>query len=483
MHGGDFQRQKVLFAIVDCAALVTAFVVALLVHDPRKSAEQEIGAVNPLWLALVMIAVGVLWVLVFHASDLYRMRNGGFHEQIAIIKACTIAVLLTLVVLFMMHVQDLPRLTFAFAYILSIMFVMVGRAWTRACLRRWYANPKIAVPLLILGFNPVGQYLVDQVLDGPNYYEPIGFLDLNAEAGCEYRGYPLLGAPDRLAEVSNAWETVEVAIAMPDASREEQERAIRLCEETRIHWWIVPWMVQSLTTGLRVDLFGLVPLIGPRLSNISGLNYVLKRGFDLITASILILLTGPLMAIAALLIRLTDGKPVLFRQTRIGFHGKPFELLKLRTMYHDCSDDLHRDYVRHWIRNGTSASGKDTNGKKGASLFKLTADSRIIPIGRMLRRFSIDELPQLINVWRGEMSLIGPRPALPYEIDHYTELQRRRLDAVPGITGLWQVSGRNRLSFAEMVRLDLQYLEDWSLTGDLKILLRTVPTLLRGSGV
>jgi lipopolysaccharide/colanic/teichoic acid biosynthesis glycosyltransferase len=116
-------------------------------------------------------------------------------------------------------------------------------------------------------------------------------------------------------------------------------------------------------------------------------------------------------------------------------------------------------------------------------LFKLQSDRRVTPIGRVLRRFSIDELPQLINVWRGEMSLIGPRPALPYELELYQEWHRRRLDAAPGITGLWQVSGRNQLSFTDMVRLDLQYLEDWSLFGDLKILMRTVPTLLWGTGV
>jgi exopolysaccharide biosynthesis polyprenyl glycosylphosphotransferase len=372
------------------------------------------------------------------------------------------------------HQQNLPRLTLAAAFALSIVLVTIARAATRACLRRWYANPHIAVPLVVMGFNNVGHYLMDQVLDGPSHYEPVGFLDPAPAAGREYRGLPLLGAPERLPELCKTWETLEVAIAMPGASHELQER---------VHWWIVPWMLHSLATGLKVDLFGAIPLIGPRRSNIAGLNYVLKRAFDVIVASVLLLLTGPVMALAALLIRLTDGSPVLFRQTRIGRHGKPFELLKLRTMHRDCSDNPHRDYVRQWIRNGAAAATSTRNDDAGGTLYKLAQDNRITPIGRILRRFSLDELPQLFNVWRGEMSLIGPRPALPYEIDHYTDDQRRRLEAVPGITGLWQVSGRNRLSFAEMVRLDLEYLEDWSLTGDLKILLRTVPTLLRGSGI
>jgi lipopolysaccharide/colanic/teichoic acid biosynthesis glycosyltransferase len=150
-------------------------------------------------------------------------------------------------------------------------------------------------------------------------------------------------------------------------------------------------------------------------------------------------------------------------------------------MRQSANDDVHREYVRLWIRNGDTAAANGHTGAK--AIFKLTNDHRITKIGRVLRRFSIDELPQLVNVLRGEMSLIGPRPALPYELDHYDSWHRRRLDAAPGITGLWQVSGRNRLSFDEMVRLDVQYLEDWSLFGDFKILMRTLPALLRGEGV
>jgi lipopolysaccharide/colanic/teichoic acid biosynthesis glycosyltransferase len=192
------------------------------------------------------------------------------------------------------------------------------------------------------------------------------------------------------------------------------------------------------------------------------------------------MLAAPAIAFGALAIWLTDGRPVFFRQIRIGIHGKPFQLLKLRTMEASADDKVHRAYVRRWIRDGTFAAQK----KQGAdSKFKLVNDMRITRVGRILRRFSIDELPQLINVVRGEMSLIGPRPALPYELDLYEEWHRRRLDAVPGITGLWQVSGRNNLSFGDMVRLDVQYLEDWSFTGDLRILARTFPALLRGEGL
>jgi exopolysaccharide biosynthesis polyprenyl glycosylphosphotransferase len=481
MFAGELQKQKALFAAVDCAALITAFATALALHDPRYSTEHRLAHSDPLLLAIGMVAIGASWILVFHLVDLYRMRNGGVREQIAIVKACTIAVLLTLLALFLVHAHNLPRLTVLFAYLLSIPFVLLGRTATRSCLRRLYAQPGTAIPLVICGFNPLGHHLLDQLLDGPMHYEPVGFLN-GEDAGRQYRGYPLLGGPHRLAELSAVWPTLEVAIAMPDATWEHQERVVQLCESHRIHWWIVPWMMHSLALGFKVDLLGDVPIIGPVTSNIAGLNFVLKRGFDLLVASFLIVLSAPLIMLAAAAIWLKDGPPVLFRQTRIGRHGQPFELLKLRTMYRDAGDGPHRDYVHSWIREDAPATEEVDHKGAGEAFFKMRDDPRIMAIGRILRRFSIDELPQLINVWRGDMSLVGPRPALPYELELYQEWHRRRLEAAPGITGLWQVSGRNRLSFSEMVRLDVQYLQDWTLAGDLKILLRTVPALLWGSG-
>jgi lipopolysaccharide/colanic/teichoic acid biosynthesis glycosyltransferase len=240
----------------------------------------------------------------------------------------------------------------------------------------------------------------------------------------------------------------------------------------------MPSMFRSLSAGLRVDMAGVIPLVGPRNSKIEGLNFIIKRAFDVSLASVILLLASPVLLLAALAIWLFDGRPLLFRQTRIGLHGEPFELLKFRTMGPLSSDATHREYVRKWIKDNAAAA--DRNGK---SVFKLSSDDRVTPVGRWLRRFSIDELPQLFNVLRGEMSLIGPRPALPYEIDLYQDWHHRRLEAPPGITGLWQVSGRNHLSFEDMVRLDIKYIEDWSLGRDLAILLRTVPAILHGGGV
>jgi len=404
------------------------------------------------------------------------MRNGGLKEASAIIKGCSVTALLCLLSVFVAHL-DLSRITVALAYLCSMPLVIMARSLTRALLRRLYANPKIAIPLVVVGFNEVAHYLLDQLLDRMTLYEPVGFIDVG-EPGRQYRGYPVIGPLEGLLDLAATHPSLEVAIATPGTAQIRQEELIELCARARVRWWVVPWTLHSLGTGITVDWLGTVPLIGPRGSNIEGLNFVIKRAFDVLAGALLLVIAAPAIALGALAIRLTDGAPVLFRQTRIGIRGKPFELLKLRTMRSGVGDRVHRNYVRDWIRNSAAAAQGG-----GQPVYKLADDDRIIFVGRILRRFSIDELPQLVNVIRGEMSLIGPRPALPYELSLYDEWHRRRLDGLPGITGLWQVSGRNRLSFEEMVRLDVQYLEDWSFVRDLRILARTLPILLRGEGV
>lgn len=478
MFAGELQRQKALFAACDGAALLAAFAAALMLHDPSGAMEVRLLQSNPALLCLNVLAVVCLWVLVFRACDLYRMRNGGLQESVGIVRGCSYAALLTVVVGFLAHV-DVSRLTVTLGYLLSIPAVVVERIATRQCIRRFYANPKNAIPLVLIGCNRFARYLCDQILDELTPYEMVGFLENDCDMR-EYRSYPVFGPAERIGEIAALYPSLEAAIMLPDATREEHQRIIGLCEQQRVRWSLMPWISNWPNSGLRVDMFGVVPLISPRGSNIEGLNFALKRAFDVTAGALLLIAAAPVLAAGAFAVWLFDGGPILFRQTRIGVRGRPFSMLKLRTMKSATDDSSHRDYIRQWIRQGESAAQADSRGER---VFKLANDQRVSPIGRWLRRFSIDELPQLINVIRGEMSLIGPRPALPYELELYEPWHLRRLQAAPGITGLWQVSGRNHLSFDEMVRLDVQYLQSWSFAGDLRILARTLPALLRGGGV
>ena len=480
MFAGELRKQKAFFAAVDGVALLNAFGIALAIHDPAHAqATRLLGTDTRLLFIGVGVVVG-LWVLIFRACDLYRMRAGGSKETAAVVRGCTYAAVVSLILGFLLHFEE-SRLTIGLAYIFSIPAVLLGRIVARGLVRRIYHDPRMTIPLAIIGFNDVGRYLFDQVAGEMTFYELVGFID-DAPSGRQYHGLPVLQGLASLGELAKLHPCLEVAIALPDAARTEHEDIIELCEESRVRWWLVPWVFNTPPAGLRVDMMGVVPLLTLRGSNIEGLNFLIKRGFDLLAASILMVLAAPILALAAFAIWIEDRGPVFFRQTRIGIRGEEFAFLKLRSMRAAGSDNAHREYVKKWIRLGDGAA-TNGNSHEGEKIFKLTDDKRITRVGRIIRRYRIDELPQIINVLRGDMSLIGPRPALPYELELYKGWHRRRLDAVPGITGLWQVSGGNRLSFDDMVRLDVKYIEDWSLISDIKILARTVPVLLRGEGL
>jgi exopolysaccharide biosynthesis polyprenyl glycosylphosphotransferase len=217
--------------------------------------------------------------------------------------------------------------------------------------------------------------------------------------------------------------------------------------------------------------------VGPAESVRPPTYLAVKRQFDLVAAGLMLLVLSPLLLAIALLVHFTSPGPILFRQERVGEGGRRFWMLKFRSMRSEASSDPHREFAVAYIQ-GLAAKQRAADG----SLYKLASDPRVTPIGRILRKLSLDELPQLWNVLRGEMSLVGPRPPLPYEVEQYQPEHLGRLAAKPGITGLWQVSGRSRTTFDEMVALDLEYIHRCSFALDAWILVRTIPVVLFGDG-
>ena len=199
-----------------------------------------------------------------------------------------------------------------------------------------------------------------------------------------------------------------------------------------------------------------------------------KRAFDIVAAGLGLVILSPLLLLVYLGVRLSSRGPAIYTQRRVGLGGRCFNFFKFRTMVHRSDDSIHRAYSERLI-NGW-------NARHESRAFKMTDDPRITPIGRFLRKCSLDELPQLFNVLRGDMSLVGPRPPIEYEVEYYHEWHKQRLQAKPGISGLWQVSGRSQVPFDEMVMLDIHYMENWSFLLDLKILLRTIPVVIFGVG-
>jgi lipopolysaccharide/colanic/teichoic acid biosynthesis glycosyltransferase len=236
-------------------------------------------------------------------------------------------------------------------------------------------------------------------------------------------------------------------------------------------------MLDLCLDQVQFDTVGGLPIVGERGSQLVGYNWYLKRAFDILGSVLLLILLSPLMAAAAIAVRATSRGPVIFRQTRVGLKEDPFTLYKFRTMEVGNKVSVHQSSATEWVFGDAEA---DAQGN-GAS-HKNGSDQRVTSVGRILRAASIDELPQLWNVTKGEMSLVGPRPPIDYEVEQYAEWHKRRLEVPPGMTGLWQVSGRNSLSFDEMVTIDIDYIDSWSVGLDVRILLRTIPAVVIDRG-
>ncbi|MFZ1154551.1 MAG: sugar transferase [Solirubrobacteraceae bacterium] len=280
-------------------------------------------------------------------------------------------------------------------------------------------------------------------------------------------GVRCLGTLDSLQEVIAAEHVDEVIIADPDFPQERAVELVDQCHRRGVRVRIAPSTMEILiqraefVPGQSVPLFELGPPV------FEGIDFALKRTFDVVGAVVLLLVLSPLLTAIMLAVRLSSRGPVFYRSMRPGIGQRPFACLKLRTMY--CNADEHQSAL------------EELNEASGA-LFKIRDDPRLTPVGRFLRRFSLDELPQLLNVLRGEMSLVGPRPLPERDFELLQDWHRKRYLVLPGITGLWQVSGRSELDFDDLVHLDFIYLERWSLALDLAILLKTIPAVLTQRG-
>ncbi|MDO8432689.1 MAG: sugar transferase [Candidatus Binatus sp.] len=472
----ELRKEKALFAATDALAILAAIVLAGFVNDVRGTPPRFLSPANHLPIILTTLALVSIWFVSGRALGLYEQRPGTWEHFACVFKSALAAIVLVLSIGFVLHGEP-PRVLAGMVVGFGFIFILAARGLVSGLLSQFRTHPNFARPIVILGFNSFGRYLCEQLDIYFKQCQVIGFLDLEVKTG-SHAGRSVLGGSDEIPALAQKHNNLEVAIVLPDGPAELTEKVVKLCEHNNVRWRLMPALARAFPSGLRVDNVGVIPLIGPRSCNIQGLNFLIKRACDITATAVALVIAAPAMLAAALAILLFDGRPVLFHQSRIGLYGKPFKLLKFRTMRADGSEAPHQDYVRRWIRDSAPAAAHNGDQK----VYKLTADPRITRVGRILRRFSLDELPQLINVLRGEMSLIGPRPALSYELELYEDWHRSRLAALPGITGLWQVSGRNSLSFEEMVRLDIKYLEGWSLSEDLRIMMRTIPALFNGGG-
>jgi exopolysaccharide biosynthesis polyprenyl glycosylphosphotransferase len=259
----------------------------------------------------------------------------------------------------------------------------------------------------------------------------------------------------------------EIILALPASAHEEILPVLSFCERHAVACKLVPDLFELSLGRVQIDDIGGIPLLAVRERPLSSVAGLAKRGVDVVFASLMLLVGLPVLAVLAALVRIESRGPALLRQERIGLRGRPFQCWKLRTMQVDA--DAMQPVLLHF-------------NETGGPTFKMRDDPRVTKLGRWIRRWSLDELPQVWNVLVGEMSLVGPRPPLPVEVAQYEPRHHRRLEVKPGLTGIWQVSGRSDLAFDEMVLMDTYYVENWSLLLDLRILVRTALAVLRQHG-
>ncbi len=409
-------------------------------------------------------------LLSFAGLGRYQARRGvSLLEDLGRIAVGTlIGTAAVIVVFFVSRPVFFSRLMFlylgTFALGFAVLWVLLRRVGLGLLRRAGYDNQRI----LVVGGGAVAKFLMQQLTANRSLgNRVIGYLDSNGNsASTAFGRFARLGTVDDLAEVIESEHVDVVYAALPSSVHHELAPVIERCRRQGVQFRVVPDLLEAQFGRMDIHPVAGIPLVTLREPEITGFRYLQKRALDLTVSLLGLLFTAPLWIVIGLAIRLDSPGPILFRQTRIGRDGQSFRVLKFRSMVQDAEArkrDLFEDETH-------------------PLLFKAPDDQRRTRIGRILRRMSVDELPQLLNVLFGHMSLVGPRAQVPDEVAQYDTWARHRLRVLPGLTGLWQVSGRSDLGFDEMVMLDAFYVSNWSLGLDLRILLQTIPTVLSGRG-
>jgi exopolysaccharide biosynthesis polyprenyl glycosylphosphotransferase len=463
--------ERVLLVALDVAMVNLAFYLAwyaryrlglFVALDPGNYVEHE--AYLPL-----QITLSLAFAFIVALRGLYRLPRaaGALDDLSTIFTVAGVSVMLLFAGSTFVRYPAESRLTLIFAWGLITLLVVLGRAnfvWILGVLHQRGVGVERT---LVVGDNTVGRMIMQALTGRPHLgYEVAGFLSTDGD--CDFGRFRRLGTPDELERVIHQERIAQVVIALPSTSHDAIMRIVNHCRRDGVQFRLVPDLYEVSLGRLDMDTVSGIPLIGLKDPAIQGLNFLAKRAIDVVVSLAILILFSWFFLPLALLIWIEDrGGSPLYGQVRVGRGGRHFTMRKFRSMRPGADQEL-AELLEH-------------NEAEGP-IFKMRDDPRRTRIGAFMRRWSIDEWPQLWNVLSGEMSLVGPRPATPREVAQYEDWQLHRLDTLPGITGLWQVSGRSELGFSEQVLMDITYIENWSLGLDLRILLKTVPAVLSGKG-
>lgn len=421
-------------------------------------------ALQPMTLSLVLPAL-LTWLIIAMALrhyDPWASERGAFDDaamtSVLVLAVTTVLALTSLV----FGVQGLPNVG---VFLLILWPLAVGMRFS--VFRTFSTQSGPIDDVLIVGVGALGRATADEV-QTKGRMRVAGFVRFPAETSPAQLKGRVLGSTDELDGVLRTLPVAEVYFANTGLSNAaEMQKAIKTCESFGIPF-ALPASMFRLDRASPMGNHGIKDgYLHYQTVASRPVAMAFKRAFDILSSGVALWLLSPLLIIVALLIKLTSRGPLLFRQTRVGLHGRPFRMLKFRTMVENAEA----------LKAGLSAKNE-----MDGPVFKMKSDPRITSIGKFLRKFSIDELPQLVNVLRGDMSVVGPRPPVPQEVAKYQTWQRRRLSVRPGLTCIWQVSGRNEISFEQWMYMDLQYIDTWSFSKDIGLILKTFPVVFTGRG-
>ncbi len=460
----NVSSRKTALVLADLNAIALSLIASVIIHGHMNPGDP----VSNRTYFLLLIVTAPVWPIMFTNQSLYKARfiTRGVDEGWRLLKAIG-GSLVVIGVASIMAKISLARTWIITATVITIALVAAERLIARAVFRRSRLNGSMLRRVVIIGKNAEGHLVRDMLDSDPVLgYEVVGFAsDLlpSSDVPMEDR----LGDAEGILGLLEETGSVGVIIAATAVDIGTSNQLIRTLTENGVHVELSSTLCDIASDRLTIRPLGRFPMVYIEPVRRHGWRAVAKRSFDVVSAVVASILASPIMLLATIAIKTTSKGPVFFKQVRVGRDGREFEVYKLRTMVVDAEDQLEN--VRH------------LNEAEGP-LFKIKDDPRITKVGRLLRKTSIDELPQLINVIKGEMAMVGPRPALPSEVAEWDQSLHNRLRVSPGITGMWQVNGRSDAG-GDYGQLDLYYVDNWTLFTDLMIMLRTIPAVIlqRGS--
>jgi exopolysaccharide biosynthesis polyprenyl glycosylphosphotransferase len=419
----------------------------------------------------IVLAVAVFWSFFLRLFGAYDPRRlSSFMDEGRAVALATAAGLLALASFFyLFNIEFRSRMLFTYFGAIDLALLLNYRLITRFAVKSMVAGGYYVRRVVLVGATKVGKELAYIIGSQPwSGLSVIGFVDDDSTlAGSDVEGRPVMGTTNELTQVIDQHNVHEVIVALGGEAHDKIAQIILSLQVYPVRVRVVPDLFEMVSVRAQVEDFWGIPLIGLRDPVITGFDRAFKRAFDVILSSTLLLLLGPIMLAIAIAIKVDSNGPALFKQRRVGENGRLFWMHKFRTMV-DGADKM----VTKLESDGVYAEG----------VYKVKEDPRVTGIGRVLRRMSADELPQLFNVLKGDMSLVGPRPEQPWIVERYQPWQRKRLSVMPGMTGWWQVNGRSDRPMFLNTEYDLYYIQNYSPVLDLQILWKTIWVVLKGRG-